>query len=247
MGFDVKITTFSGFLDLVAPFSCRGCGHLGEPLCECCKNYNISRAPRVCARCKRRFDDILAPGLEDLARCSCKVPVFGFSYREGAVKKLVEDYKFKAGRRISRVLTELLDSVLPADLGPGSGGSSAGPGGGSLVYVVPLPTISKHIRERGFDHTKLLAKQLCKRRKGLELLPALSRKEQKVQVGADEKTRKAQAKRAYELAMPELNKEATYLLLDDVWTTGASMEAAISVLRQAGARKIYGAVIEMSR
>ena len=222
MGFDVKITTFSRFLDLVAPFSCRGCGRLGSLLCECCKKYNIQQMSEICPRCRKT-----------LKTCSCKNKVYTVGYREGALLKLTEDYKYKSIRKTAEVLAELLGVAIPQELGKGG-----------KVVVVPLPTISRHIRERGFDHTLLLAKKLAEFR-GWKVEPIIKRLNKTVQVGADEETRKRQAKSAYKV-FEKLDGSKTYLLVDDVWTTGASMEAAISVVKKAGASRVASAVILMS-
>ena len=76
----------------------------------------------------------------------------------------------------------------------------------------------------------------------------LERANDTVQVGSDRKTRIEQAKKAYRLSRrTEISSDKTYLLLDDVWTTGASMEAVIKALKSAGARKIIGAVLLTGR
>lgn len=66
-----------------------------------------------------------------------------------------------------------------------------------------------------------------------------------VQVGASNEKRKVQAKEAY-IVSQKLNPLKTYILLDDVWTTGSSMMAAYEKIFQAGARKIVIAVIAKS-
>lgn len=202
MSFDVKITTKNSFLDLFMPYTCRGCGRLGEILCECCKKYN-TRAEIV------------------------EEWVYAVGKREGALMRVVEDYKYKSIRRTARVLAEMMDEALPEIE--------------EEVVIVPLPTIRKHIRERGFDHTLLLAKKLAKIRK-CDYNSLLVRANKTVQVGSDSKTRLEQAKSAYQ-AVSGIDKSKTYILLDDVWTTGASMRAAKKVLEEAGAKKIYGVVI----
>lgn len=148
--------------------------------------------------------------------------------------KLTEDYKYKSIRKTAEVLAELMDAAIPRDFALNT----------AEVVVVPLPTISKHIRQRGFDHTFLLAKELAKRRKW-KVERVISRKNKTVQVGKDEKTRKAQAKGAYEISA-RLDCKKKYLLIDDVWTTGASMEAAINAVKKAGAVDVASAVILMS-
>lgn len=219
MGFDVKITTFFSPLDLIAPFSCRSCGALGEIICRRCKKYNISAIPKHCPRCQK-----------DRKECKCQVPVYAVSKREGVLVGLTEDYKYKSIRKAAGVLAELIDHAIELRQ--------------NNVVVVPLPTISKHIRERGFDHTLLLAKKLARRHKGWQVQRILERQGKTVQVGSDGDKRRRQAKDAYTVGKgAKIDSTKTYLLLDDVWTTGASMEAAIAQLKAAGAEKLAAAVI----
>ena len=225
MAFDVKITTIFRPLDLLAPFTCRGCGALGEILCERCKKYNITLIPKTCPRCKAKCKD-----------CQCKVPIYAVSKREGILVDLVEDYKYKSIRRASEVLSELMDAGIQTCV---KGGGLEGE-----VIVVPLPTVAKHIRERGFDHTLLLAKKLVKRHKEWKISKALVRYKNTVQVGTDGNKRRKQAKNAYKLNKRiKINPTATYLLVDDVWTTGASIDSAVEKMKAAGAKKIAAAVI----
>jgi competence protein ComFC len=221
MGFDVKITTFSCILDLIAPFSCRGCGRLGSLLCECCKNYNIQHIIKICPRCRKSSK-----------KCSCEIKVYAVGRREGVLMKLTEDYKYKSIRKTAEILAELIDAAIPRDFS-------------DEVVVVPLPTVAKHIRERGFDHTLLLAKELARRR-GWKVEALISRINKTVQVGADEKTRQKQADKAYAVINKHgsrLDIAKTYLLVDDIWTTGSSMRAAIEAIKKAGAVRIASAVV----
>ena len=112
------------------------------------------------------------------------------------------------------------------------------------MKVVALPTIQKHIRERSFDHMGLLAKCLAYQN-GLGLARVLERGNNCVQVGASEEKRREQAKTAY-VARANIDREANYLLIDDVWTTGSSMLAAVKTLREAGCKNLSIAVIAKS-
>lgn len=242
MGFVVNNTTKFKLFDLVCPHSCRGCGCLGEVCCERCKNNMIKNRVVICPICK----DILAKSGEsvikvgrsesiDLWKCeNCKMMLKGlwvFGWREGVLEKLVEEYKYQSIRAMGGVLVDLFDEVLPREL--------------RNVVVVPLPTIGRHVRERGFDHTLVLAKGLAKRR-GWKCERVLGRAANTVQVGAKAADREAQAKKAYEV-VGKVDKNKSYLLLDDVWTTGASMLAAEKVLRDAGADEVYAAALAVSR
>ena len=158
--------------------------------------------------------------------------IYAVGYREGVLMKLTEDYKYKSIRKTAEVLAELMSAAIPKKFG-----------GDEEVVVVPLPTIGRHIRERGFDHTLLLAKRLAIL-KNWKVATVISRKNTTVQVGADSDKRKEQAKGAYAVSS-RLDEKKQYLLIDDVWTTGASMEAAISAIKKAGAKKVASAVILM--
>lgn len=173
----------------------------------------------------------------------CWLGVVG--WREDALAKVVKDFKYKSVRAAGEVLAELLDARIPEDFEKVCGVADAPEGGGTGVVVVPLPTIGRHVRERGLDHTAILAKKLAKRR-DWKYERVLGRATDTVQVGTKAADRKTQAEGAYELRQG-VNAEKVYLLVDDVWTTGATMLAAEKVLRGAGAKRIAGVVLATGR
>lgn len=224
MSFIVKNTTFPGLCDLICPHSCRGCGATGEVLCECCKKDLKLNWENYCPNCKQ-------PVSGGYCR-ECELPpTFMVGWRDELLGRLVHDFKYNSVRALGKELAELFDYVLPNVAGK--------------VLVVPLPTIAKHVRARGLDHTLILGKELARRRKW-KVGKVLTRLRNTVQVGADEKTRLKQADEAYEL-VGGIDSGATYVLIDDVWTTGASMRAAIKKLQGAGASRIIIAVLAVNR
>ncbi len=112
------------------------------------------------------------------------------------------------------------------------------------MRVVALPTIGRHIRERGFDHMAKLAQKVAQMN-DLKVAKVLVRGNNAVQVGASMEKRKEQAKTAY-VARSGIDTSANYLLIDDVWTTGSSMLAAAKTLREAGCKNLNVAVIAKS-
>ena len=209
MPFIVKNTTFPTFFDLISPHSCRGCGRIGEPLCQCCKNYILKNRTKICSN----FSDY--PDLP---------PVFVVSSKTGLLSSLIHDYKYHSVRALARPLAELLDSALPKNLPKNS-------------VLVPLPTATNHVRARGFDHIYKIAKNLGKLRH-LPIKRVLVRNKNTTQVGSNRKKRLSQASSAYYLNPKEnIKKDVTYILLDDVWTTGASVTSALKKLQSAGAKK----------
>lgn len=218
MSFIVKNTTLLNPLDLIAPHSCRGCGAIGSALCDCCKNNIIANRKAIKLKSTgRNFP-----------------PAFVVDHRSKLIGTLIHDYKYNSVRALATPLAKLLGQTIPTIDGQ--------------VVIVPLPTISKHIRERGFDHTLLIAKKFTRLRgKNYKVKKVLLRNKNTIQVGANKSSRIKQAEMAYiKNNKISIDKNTTYILFDDVWTTGASMKSAIKKLREAGAKKIIVALLAMS-
>ncbi|HET8884026.1 MAG TPA: phosphoribosyltransferase family protein [Candidatus Saccharimonadales bacterium] len=147
--------------------------------------------------------------------------------RSGVLQRLIGGYKFKnmynAYQPLSALLLDRLDQ-LPA-----------------TTIVVPVPTVASHIRERGYDHTLLLAKQVAAQRH-LSLQQVVTRVTSAKQRDASRRRRIAQAKVAFKVTS-KIDPAASYLLIDDVVTTGATIKYAAKALRQAGASQVWVAVI----
>lgn len=230
MSFVVKNTTINWLLDLVCPYSCRGCGHLGEVLCGCCKNDYVRQHKNICPLCKK----ILGNG--DLKCDECELD-FGMvavaGWKDDVFGRIVREYKYKSVRSAGDIMVELLDLAITRKINEKEGWDE--------VVVVPLPTIGRHIRERGFDHTLELAKRLAQKR-SWKVETLLVRAKDTVQVGAKASVRQQQAKEAYGI-YGKVDGRKRYILLDDVWTTGASVLGAAKVMRDAGATDLSIAVI----
>jgi ComF family protein len=105
------------------------------------------------------------------------------------------------------------------------------------TMLVPVPTATSRARQRGFDHARLLARQLS-RRTEVSYAGILARTGQARQVGANRKERAEHLRAAFWVKQPETVRGKHVVLIDDVLTTGATLEAAASVLRQAGAMRV---------
>lgn len=222
----VKSTTILTPLDLIMPHSCRGCGLVGKALCGRCKNYIISQHINLCPNCKQ-------PTTNKCKTCKDLPPIYSIGPREGLLSLIIHDFKYNSARSLGVDLAKLLDNALPQNI--------------EHATVVPLPTATHHIRSRGFDHTLFIARHLAHLRH-YQVQQLLIRAKNTVQVGTDKATRQRQADTAYIVnTHHKINPSETYILLDDVWTTGASMKSAIKKLQQAGAKNIIVALLAVSR
>jgi len=210
-------------LGLVAPHHCYGCSKIGTLLCDNCK-YDIAL--------DKYFGCVACGGAAGSAGIctSCIVPysrAWCVGERSGILQQLIGAYKFRYVRGARQTLARLLlESIgqLPPD-----------------TVVVPIPTVAAHVRERGFDHALLLAKSIAKSQR-LRVDRALSRATNTKQRGANRTERIAQAKTAFRLRS-RIKQDATYLLIDDVVTTGATLKYAAQLLKDAGAKEVWVAVI----
>lgn len=216
----VKTTIEWGAWDLVCPFPCLACGELGGPICLCCKKYWKKVLEEERAKCVLKVQ-------KESEGCFNQIFIGGF--RRGLMDEMIKKYKYSQWRIAVKDLSEILMEIIPNN---------------QKMIVVPLPTIARHIRERGFDHAEKLAIRLA-RKKGWRMQKILRRMNQTVQVGADAATREKQARQAYGIN-GKIDKNQIYLLLDDVWTTGASMRAAARTLALFGVKKIAMSVLAVS-
>ena len=92
----------------------------------------------------------------------------------------------------------------------------------------------------------LLSRRLARLRR-LKARPLLLRAKNTVQVGANAATRIKHASSAYQLNPKyPITPNVTYLLIDDVWTTGATIKAATKLLQSSGAKNIIVALLAYS-
>ena len=210
-------------LSIVAPHHCCGCGKSGSLLCPNCK-YNItSETKNVCLACGRPS---FRPGVCN----TCKVPysqAWFVGERKDVLQRLVGLYKFERAKSADKDLAGLLDDILPQLP--------------ENTMIVPIPTVPAHVRERGYDHTLLLAKRLGRIRR-LPVAKILVRNTNTMQRHATAAARGLQAKIAFRV-VGKVDENINYLIVDDVVTTGATVRYAAKVLKDAGATQVWVAVL----
>lgn len=164
--------------------------------------------------------------------------------KEGWFERMVRDFKYKGRRDYGEFLAEKLGEVIFGEVKRIEI---------RKIVLVPLPTIQKHIRERGFDHTlrlcfeleNFLQKRLAKLGMKVEYEDLLVRKNKTVQVGKEKKERMKQAEKAYGIREGiKIESKTLYVLVDDVTTTGASLTAAKKILQ---ANLVWAAVLMKER
>jgi ComF family protein len=120
--------------------------------------------------------------------------------------------------------------------------------GASVVFLVPIPLAAKRLRQRGYNQSDVLARALARRWR-LPVYDALVRvRETATQTTLTPETRLANVAGAFAPIgglltpgrRPGVSRHTTYVLVDDVFTTGATLAEAARALEQAGATRIHG-------
>lgn len=213
---------FDKIIEIVAPHHCYSCQKTGSILCDSCI-YNIAdSAENTCISCQSPCLNGVCPG--------CSMPyakAWVAGARENELSRVIGDFKWSRKYGAHTALSKLLHNTLP--ILP------------SNTVVVPIPTISRHRRIRGYDHADLIAKEFAKRRK-LKKQNLLGRKNNSIQHTANRSKRHKQAQQAF-YCNSNLNPAIPYLIIDDIVTTGATIKAATRVLKGAGANEVWVAAV----
>jgi ComF family protein len=175
---------------------------------------------------------------QDFAICaSCKrqTPIkrlYIFAEYNDTKKRAIRALKFGAKRQMAAPIARQIADMLPVL--------------SQDTVITNVPTASTRVRQRGFDHTKHIAKEVAKLTK-LPYHSLLVRTNSNRQVGASREQRTKQVVGAYRAISLEKIVGKNILLVDDVVTTGATLSESVKVLKAAGAKRVDCAVFAYSK
>jgi competence protein ComFC len=213
----------SALADMFYPERCVGCGRRSsDVLCRDC----FEALPRVgnpaCRRCG------LPTAFETFVCEACKNVDFGFESAraplryEGVGKEIVHALKYLGYKKVvASLATPLMLQTL---------------GDGRFDAVVPVPLHRSRLRKRGFNQAELLARGVASEINApvSDTLKVVRSTRDQVELSAAQ--RRANVAGAFRTSVPLRGK---VLLIDDVFTTGATMSACASTLVRAGAQEVY--------
>ena len=149
---------------------------------------------------------------------------------EGPVEAAVHRFKYEGWRKLARPLAQLVAERLAVE-------------GVAASYMVAVPLHAERMRVRGFNQAELLATEL-RRRMALSAPDGglVRTRPTPPQVGRDRLRRFENVRDAFAWRGPKMHGESI-LLVDDVATTGATLDACARALRQAGSGPVTGVSI----
>ena len=229
---------FDPLLDLVFPAVCPVCATRSDsaaqrPFCAPCWTALPIGLRPGCLTCGAPF-----PGLAGALPCdACRraPPPYAFAravaqYRDG-MREAIHALKYGGRPVLATPLGRLLAGTAP-DVLPASPADWA-------EGLVPVPLHAARLAERGFNQAELLAAPCAARWR----LPILARvlvrtRPTRPQTDLDAEARRANVRDAFAVPRPATVAGRRLLLVDDVFTTGATVGAAAGALRAAGAAAV---------
>lgn len=223
-----KISQF--LLDLLYPPSCVNCKTTNEWLCQDCLKRIAFITPPVCERCGT---SISTDGLPLCVQCKNN-PLQSTDgirsasyYEDNPIRPAIHFLKYRNHRGLASILGKMLiDAYRCYNL--------------NLDVIVPVPLHASRLRERGYNQSQLLANEV-----GIFFdLPVdtdtLQRvRKTKSQMELEGNERRQNVLDAFACRSKKLAGQRV-LLIDDVYTTGSTLDACASALKEGGVASVWG-------
>jgi len=221
---------------IVFPPRCPGCSEILYPFtgqifcCACNDNIKFIKGG-ICSICGTPFPD--SPAENHLCgECLEKKPYFSyaravFSY-ENIILNAIHQFKYKRDMSIGKIMSSFMADFSYPDIDLTD-----------YSLIIPVPLHIKRLRERGFNQSLILARAVGKKRKIPVDFSMLKRHKFTItQTGLNKHERKQNIKGAFEISDKKKIHGKNVILVDDVYTTGATVNECAKTLLQEGAQKI---------
>lgn len=224
-------------LDLLFPKFCISCGKEGSYLCQDCFSLIDILERQYCPFCPQ--PKVVLDG-KTCNFCKRSKSLNGLycaaSYNNFIVKKLINQFKYEPYiKELSKPLSSLIVVHL-INLDKVENFQD--------YILVPIPLHKKKLKKRGFNQAGEIAKELSENLKIPVFNDALIKiKQTPAQVELKKEEREENIKGVFLCQKPELVVGKKIFLIDDIFTTGSTMEQGARLLKEAGAKEVWGIVV----
>lgn len=195
------------------------------PCCAICGKLN---SKKCCKDCEKRINSQLNLNIENKAGYYFEKHMYLFKYKN-EIRNLILDYKFRDKSYLyelfAKIITknEKICGILE-----------------KYDIIIPVPIHKKRKKQRGYNQSELIARQISKNIANLQLenKAFIKIKNNKPQSTLNKKQRKQNVKNVYKLENKGKIENKNIVLFDDIYTTGNTANEIAKILKQNGANKI---------
>jgi len=201
---------------------------LSPSLCPVCGLNKLVFPDAVCCQCENGF----LSGIVPPAAATRHIPIiWSCRFYENTVKKLIHQFKYQRKTRMIELFAETFPDALQADIFSCH----------AIELIIPVPICKNRKKERGFNQAEIIAKKLS-----VTFSVPVSRrnliksKNTPPQTKLSKRSRISNLTDSFSVKNARLVRGKTILIVDDVMTTGATLNTSAIELLKAGAKKILG-------
>ncbi|MBI3459148.1 ComF family protein [Candidatus Azambacteria bacterium] len=250
-------------IEILFPVFCLGCRKEGMVFCsDCLDKIEINNKP-FCPVCKFRLANdrsFVAPAPQDdnlvvnfhrncREKTNLKKLIAAVSYSDPLIKKLIDNYKYQFIRELNQPLSQLIIKSLnfPDVRHPGNYKEKQEINKKlpdlSKFIITAVPLHKRRLQWRGFNQSELLGEKIGQQL-NIEFKDILKRnKKTDPQVKLSFEKRKINMEGAFVIKNGINLHKKIILLVDDVYTSGSTMNECAKILKTAGAKEVWGVVI----
>ena len=227
------------FLDIFFPWQCLYCKkeiHLPYPLCKKCQANIPINSSLICPVCERK--------LKNLPKhyCSCKTNLSALGivsfYQNPILKKTIHFFKYQSVISLQKPLSNLMIKFLEKT-------NFFSKINKKDIIVIAIPLHKRKENLRGFNQSELLAKSISSHfslNYHSKILFRIKNNPPQAKIN-NLSDRKKNSKNIFQISNPNLIKNKWIILIDDVYTSGSTMQEAARILKKSEAKKIIGLVL----
>ncbi len=247
-------------IDLIFPVECLGCGEEGTWLCRRCFAGLDFKPAQYCLHCKKS-NDFGAFCADCSSHYSLNGVMIAGDYENATIARMIKSLKYHFAQNIAEILGDYLSLFLRdlmnksyitgADLARGGVWRKVAnaPGSPSFFFdpadtlVLPVPLHARRLRWRGFNQAEPIARKVAKNFHLTLNTGDLTRTSHRPpQAKLNERDRRKNIKGCFAWRGDNLGGRSA-ILIDDVTTTGSTLDECARVLKAAGAGEVWGLVV----
>jgi len=220
-------------LDLLFPPTCGGCGEGGVRWCDACQENVEIISPPICEMCG---GNIPTQGLcfDCHQQPITTIAIRSWAFFNGPLRTAIHNLKYKRDISLGIVMVRPIIDLFSTL-------------GWEIDIISPVPLGVARMSERGYNQSVLLARPLAMST-GINYRPqALNRVRETIsQVGLTVRQRRENVNNAFRSSCGEVEGKSV-LVIDDVMTSGATLESCAAALIQSGARCVYALTLARAK